>query len=215
MIDSPFFERGDEMSILDTIKKVMPYLKTDSGYVLCRLSSQAVEMDDGLTLEQKVTSLNSLIESKVDTSSVVNNALTTEEGFVLDARQGKVMDDKITELNGKLYNVSSDEMVVGKWIDGRNIYRKYIAFGQLNAASPMKKPHGIINIDRCIHIYGSARDTSIDSRYTVPLPFVSISSAAENFNVGVEDENVQIYFTGDKKQYSAMIILEYIKQSDA
>lgn len=90
------------MSILDTIKKVMPYLKTDSGYVLCRLSSQAVEMDDGLTLEQKVTSLNSLIESKVDTSSVVNNALTTEEGFVLDARQGKVMDDKITELNGKL-----------------------------------------------------------------------------------------------------------------
>lgn len=92
------------MSILDTIKKVMPYLKTDSGYVLCRLSSQAVEMDDGLTLEQKVTSLNSLIESKVDTSSVVNNALTTEEGFVLDARQGKVMDDKITELNGKLIN---------------------------------------------------------------------------------------------------------------
>lgn len=90
------------MSILDTIKKIMPYLKTDSGYVLCRLSSQAVEMDDGLTLEQKVTSLNSLIESKVDTSSVVNNALTTEEGFVLDARQGKVMDDKITELNGKL-----------------------------------------------------------------------------------------------------------------
>lgn len=90
------------MSILDTIKKVMPYLKTDSGYVLCRLSSQAVEMDDGLTLEQKVTSLNSLIESKVDTSSVVNNALTTEEGFVLDARQGKELDDKITELNGKL-----------------------------------------------------------------------------------------------------------------
>ena len=97
------------MSILDTIKKVMPYLKTDSGYVLCRLSSQAVEMDDGLTLEQKVTSLNSLIESKVDTSSVVNNALTTEEGFVLDARQGKVMDDKITELNGKL-NLSSEEL---------------------------------------------------------------------------------------------------------
>ena len=103
-----FCERGDEMSILDTIKKVMPYLKTDSGYVLCRLSSQAVEMDDGLTLEQKVTSLNSLIESKVDTSSVVNNALTTEEGFVLDARQGKVMDDKITELNGKLNSKSYD-----------------------------------------------------------------------------------------------------------
>lgn len=209
-----FCERGDEMSILDTIKKVMPYLKTDSGYVLCRLSSQAVEMDDGLTLEQKVTSLNSLIESKVDTSSVVNNALTTEEGFVLDARQGKELDDKITELNGKLYNVSSYETVVGKWIDGRNIYRKYIAFGQLNAASPMKKPHGIENMDRPIHIYGSARDTNLDSRYTVTLPFVSTSSASENINVGADSENIQVYFSGDKKRYSAMIIVEYIKQSD-
>lgn len=90
------------MSISDTVKKVMPYLKTASGYVLHRLSSQAVEMDDGTTLEQKVTSLNSLISNKVDMSDVVNNCLTTEEGFVLDARQGKVLDDKITELNGNL-----------------------------------------------------------------------------------------------------------------
>lgn len=90
------------MSISDTVKKVMPYLKTASGYVLHRLSSQAVEMDDGTTLEQKVTSLNSLISTKVDMSDVVNNCLTTEEGFVLDARQGKIIDDKITELNGNL-----------------------------------------------------------------------------------------------------------------
>ena len=120
------------MSILDTIKKVMPYLKTDSGYVLCRLSSQAVEMDDGLTLEQKVTSLNSLIESKVDTSSVVNNALTTEEGFVLDARQGKELDDKITELNGNL-TPSSDEL-----IDGVTIIRcgRHRVLQISNATSP-------------------------------------------------------------------------------
>lgn len=90
------------MSISSTVKKVMPYLKTASGYVLHRLSSQAVEMDDGTTLEQKVTSLNSLISNKVDTSDVVNNCLTTESGFVLDGRQGKELNDKITELNGKL-----------------------------------------------------------------------------------------------------------------
>ena len=49
------------MSISSTVKKFMPYLKTAKDYVLYRLSSQAVEMDDGTTLEQKVTSLNSLI----------------------------------------------------------------------------------------------------------------------------------------------------------
>ena len=55
------------MSISSTVKTIMPYLKTASGYVLHRLSSQAVEMNDGTTLEQKVTSLNSLISKKVDT----------------------------------------------------------------------------------------------------------------------------------------------------
>ena len=90
------------MSISSTVKTVMPYLKTASGYVLHRLSSQGVEMNDGTTLEQKVTSLNNLISQKVDSSDVVNNCLTTESGFVLDARQGKELDDKITELNGNL-----------------------------------------------------------------------------------------------------------------
>ena len=96
------------MSISDTVKKVMPYLKTASGYVLHRLSSQAVEMDDGTTLEQKVTSLNSLISQKIDSSDVVNNCLTTESGFVLDARQGKALDDKITELNGNISGLKTD-----------------------------------------------------------------------------------------------------------
>lgn len=49
------------MAILSTIKKVMPYLKTATGYVLCRLSSQAVEMDDGTTLQESYDSLNSKI----------------------------------------------------------------------------------------------------------------------------------------------------------
>lgn len=99
------------MSISSTVKTIMPYLKTASGYVLHRLSSQAVEMNDGTTLEQKVTSLNSLISKKVDTSKIVNNCLTTESGFVLDGRQGKVLNDKITELNGNLPKFSLSETV--------------------------------------------------------------------------------------------------------
>ena len=96
------------MSISSTVKKIMPYIKTASGYVLHRLSSQAVEMDDGTTLEEKVTALNNLISQKVDTSTVVNNLLTTEAGFVLDARQGKTLNDSISELSSKL---SEEELI--------------------------------------------------------------------------------------------------------
>lgn len=90
------------MSISNTVKKIMPYIKTTSGYVLHRLSSQAVEMDDGTTLEEKVIALNNLISQKVDTSTVVNNLLTTEAGFVLDARQGKALNDSISDLSSKI-----------------------------------------------------------------------------------------------------------------
>lgn len=90
------------MSISSTVKKFMPYLKTAKDYVLYRLSSQAVEMDDGTTLEQKVTSLNSLISKKLNSANVVNNLTTTNSGYALDARQGKALNDSITSLNSAL-----------------------------------------------------------------------------------------------------------------
>lgn len=49
------------MAILSTVKKFLPYVKTATGYVLYRLSSQAVQMDDGNTLQAAYNSLNSKI----------------------------------------------------------------------------------------------------------------------------------------------------------
>ncbi|MCM1213323.1 MAG: hypothetical protein NC331_11280, partial [Lachnospiraceae bacterium] len=39
------------------------------------------------------------VAGKLSTSKVVNNLLTTESGYVLDARQGKILQDQISELN--------------------------------------------------------------------------------------------------------------------
>lgn len=38
---------------------------------------------------------------KLNIANVINNLLTTEAGYALDARQGKKIEDQITELNGK------------------------------------------------------------------------------------------------------------------
>ena len=117
------------MSISSTVKKFMPYLKTAKDYVLYRLSSQAVEMDDGTTLEQKVTSLNSLISKKLNSANVVNNLTTTNSGYALDARQGKALNDSITSLNSALNDIaSSDQMFFEKWIDGSMRYEVIVNF---------------------------------------------------------------------------------------
>lgn len=46
-----------------------------------------------------VKPIKDALTNKVDSSKIVNSLLTTAAGFALDARQGKVLDDKITELN--------------------------------------------------------------------------------------------------------------------
>lgn len=49
-----------------------------------------------------VKPIKDALANKLNTANVVNNLLTTAAGYALDARQGKVLDDKITALNGKL-----------------------------------------------------------------------------------------------------------------
>ena len=68
------------MAILDTIKRVVPYIKSSAGYILCRLSSNAVEMDDGNTLQEAYDTLNSkmpVIQSGTGTLAYANYAVCT------------------------------------------------------------------------------------------------------------------------------------------
>lgn len=77
----------------------------------------------------------------------------------------------------------------------------------------MVKPHEIQNLDRPIHIFGSARDISLESRFTVALPFSSTDG--NDINVSVTSSDIRIYYHGNiNKYYSCMIILDYIKQAD-
>lgn len=48
-----------------------------------------------------VLPIKNSLASKLNTSNVVNNLLTTIAGYALDARQGKILDDKITALISK------------------------------------------------------------------------------------------------------------------
>ena len=50
------------------------------------------------TLQDKIA----LVDNKIDKVNVANNLTTTEADFVLDARQGKALQDQSTSLNGSL-----------------------------------------------------------------------------------------------------------------
>ena len=50
------------------------------------------------TLQDKIA----LVDNKIDKANVANNLTTTEANFVLDARQGKALQDQLISLNGSL-----------------------------------------------------------------------------------------------------------------
>lgn len=82
------------------------------------------------TLQDKIA----LVDNKIDKVNVANNLTTTEADFVLDARQGKALQDQLTSLNGSLNNIKK-----GGWLQSGNaisfnIYDNTSYFLFLNSA---------------------------------------------------------------------------------
>ena len=74
--------------------------------------------------------------------------------------------------------------------------------------------HGISNFDRAIHLYGSARNQNVESRYTIGLPYPAVGSATAEISLQANDTRVQLYHPTDAGNYSAVVVMEYIKTSD-
>lgn len=79
------------------------------------------------TLQDKIA----LVDNKIDKANVANNLTTTEADFVLDARQGKALQDQLTTLNGSLNDLNNFKFrkIIDNWSsasqvsDGCGIYR--------------------------------------------------------------------------------------------
>ena len=87
------------MAILSTVKKIIPYLKTTTGYVLYRLSSQAVEMDDGTILQDKIESMDSTINTKAPNShSHTGNQINglTPSRALISGTLGQITESAVT-----------------------------------------------------------------------------------------------------------------------
>ena len=117
---------------------------------------------------------------------------------------------------------STNETVIGKWIDGRPIYRKVIDLGALPNESTFRIPHNIDNLDRIISMRGMAKSPNqnlllpfsygtgkdgVNSDGTVKVNTVPI-------NIYEEQGNIVVYTLSDRSNMTGYVILEYIKTTD-
>lgn len=114
----------------------------------------------------------------------------------------------ITAKNVDFTTYSTDEEVVGTWIDGRTIYRKTIDTGQLPNNTNKSVNHNISNIRRVIMLEGYAYRSSNNT--CAPLPYAATSSISLTIN----QTEIIIGTTSDRTGFGeSYVTLYYTKTS--
>lgn len=104
--------------------------------------------------------------------------------------------DSAVESYGTDTTYSTDEHVVGSWIDGRPVYQKTIVSTQVPNNNYVQIPHGITNMDFCISFDGMILNeghTAADTYAFVPLPRVSDNNANNFIQTQVTRTYVELY----------------------
>ena len=131
----------------------------------------------------------------------------------------KISQDSVVNLEDDLSiletsnEYSTTEIKVGKWINGKPIYRKAIYIASLPNHNTVAYPTGINNVDIIIDLYGIAH---AQSGHNFPLPYVSMfSNNAENIEITyLSGTEVRVVTGSDRSSLSAHIIIEYTKTTD-
>ena len=79
----------------------------EDGTLKVSIDGTTLTMDQVNNVIKLADTLKDKINGAFPAANLINNLTTTEAGFGLDARQGKALDDKITEINGSLNNVAT------------------------------------------------------------------------------------------------------------
>lgn len=118
---------------------------------------------------------------------------------------------KYTTLGTPTVHYSTDEQVIGMWIDGKTLYQKTIDVAPLPNNTDKRVAHGISNLDKFISAVGYAISPNVNS---IPLPFVNATSASAQVGIITDTSDVIIRARDDRSSYTdAYVTLQYTKTS--
>ena len=134
-------------------------------------------------------------------ANVINNLNSNSEADALSANQGRILNDKFT--------YSTEEKIIGKWIDGKPVYQKTIA-GTFTDGDTI-----LSNVDTMVNVYG----TMLTSGVWRAIPYYEIYNN-KNFISTVRRNNnssnltVSIEVEGNKVSATCRITILYTKTTD-
>lgn len=112
---------------------------------------------------------------------------------------------------------STDEKMIGRWIDGKPLYQKTVDCGALPNNATKTVNHGITNIDKFVKLTGVAEGMTSDNNWHIvrDLPHVSVNSI--NNGILIESDHVKctIQTASDCSNLHGYITLQYTKTTDS
>lgn len=109
-----------------TVKPADGLTVAEDGTLKVSIDGTTLTMDQVNNVIKLADTLKDKINGAFPAANLINNLTTTEAGFGLDARQGKALDDKITEINGSLNDKFSQQDLVSNLSDIKDIGIYYI-----------------------------------------------------------------------------------------
>ena len=207
----------------NTITIVYPEQTTNKDIAL-EIVKEGVEIIDSLSDTSTDKALSAKqgknLKDAIDAiiiPTVPENITDLEDVNVTSISNGQVLAwDSVSEKfvnvtpssGGTSIDYSTTEQVIGKWIDGRDLYQKTVNFGALPNNAYKSTAHDISNLDYIVSFEGTAKSTT----YLLPIPYLHLTTASYYIEVYFTDTNIVIGTKSDRSGYDkCYITLRYVK----
>lgn len=177
--------------------------------VLSEDADKALSAKQGKTLKDLIDAIviPTVPENITDLDDVDVNDIEDGQVLAWDADSEKFVN--VNQSGGYSVVYSTDEQLIGEWVNGENLYQKTVNFGNLPNNTSKTVAHGITNLDRIISAEGFAK-TSLNQ---TPIPFVNNGTVGSQVALIVDNTNITLRTSEDRSQYTAYITLRYTKTS--
>lgn len=171
---------------------------TASGWELIGAVSTSVDLSE----YYKKTEVDTLLAEKVNKSDLVPSSFSGTKAII-----GK----QVSSGGGSaLYNYSTEEQVVGTWIDGKPLYEKVIKFS-ISGNGNLSYPHGISNLEST-HFIAFAQGNSENAIRTIRT-YAPWYQQLSVYLDEISDTDILLYHGSNMTKYYE-IILQYTKTTD-
>lgn len=168
-----------------------------------------------INLYRPTTNTGVMVYATASDVYYINNYYSEMEDAYFTIRYTKTTDvagsGSWTPSGAKAVHYSTNEQVIGTWVDGKPLYEKTISFGSLPNNTQKNVAHGISDVDIIVKCEGIAYDSSYKS---ISVPYSNVDSVTYQLQLEVNRTNVsikaKINFTG----YIGYITLQYTKTTD-